>query len=303
MTASALIAVVVTVLLWASAFIGIRYAAPHLDAGPLTVLRLGVATIALGAVVAVRRDALPKGRDWWPILVIGLLWFAIYNVALNWGEQLIDAGTASMVINVSPVLIAVLAVPFLKERFTGWLALGLVVAFAGSVVVGLASSNGPSTDPLLGVLLCLIAAVVYAVSVILQKGVLRRVSALQVTFLACATGFVLTAPFIPQLASELAEAPAGVLWAGAYLGIFPTAIAFTTWAYALRTLPAGTLGVTTYAVPVLVVLMSWWLLSEVPPWGAFVGGGLCLVGVAIARRRPRARRLRRGVDVPVQPAA
>jgi drug/metabolite transporter (DMT)-like permease len=98
-------------------------------------------------------------------------------------------------------------------------------------------------------------------------------------------GLVCCLPFGPQLFNELADAPAGVPWAAVYLGIFPTAIAFTTWAYALRTIPAGRLGVTTYAVPVIVILMSWLMLAEVPTWGALAGGVLCLAGVAVARRR------------------
>lgn len=279
-----LIAVIVTVVLWASAFIGIRYAAPYLSPGPLALLRLAVGTGALGAIAAVRRDPLPRGRDWWPIIVIGVLWFGVYNLSLNWGEQLIDAGTASMVVNISPILIAVLATIALKEGFSRSLGIGLAVAFAGSVVVGFAASGGRSTDPVLGVALCLLAAVVYATAVVVQKPVLKRVSAIQATFLACAIGFVCTLPFGPLLGRELADTPPSVVWAVVYLGLFPTAIAFTTWAYALRSIPAGRLGVTTYAVPVLVILMSWVLLAELPTLGAVIGGLMCLAGVAIARR-------------------
>lgn len=280
-----LLAVAVTVVLWASAFIGIRYAAPYLSAGPLALLRLAVGTVALGALALIKRAPMPRGRDWLPIVAIGVLWFGVYNVALNAGEQVLDAGTASMVVNIAPILIAVGAAWLLREGFTLRLAAGLVIAFAGSVVVGFASSHGGSTQPLIGVLLCLVAAIVYAYSVILQKGVLQRVPASQVTFLACAVGFVCTLPFGPQLIGELADAPAGVPWAVVYLGVFPTAIAFTTWAYALRSIPAGRLGVTTYVVPVIVIGMSWLMLAEVPTWGALAGGVLCLAGVAVARRR------------------
>jgi len=73
-----------------------------------------------------------------------------------------------------------------------------------------------------------------------------------------------------------------------YLGVFPTAIAFSTYAFALSSMTAGNLSVTTYLVPPITVLLSWLVLSEVPPTMAYVGGALCLVGVALARRRPRA---------------
>ena len=275
-------------LLWASAFVGIRYAAPWLSPGALAFGRLFVGTVALGALVLVRREPLPRGRDWWRIIAIGVLWFGIYNVALNAGERVLDAGTAAMVINIGPLLIALLAGVLLHEGFPRGLLIGLGVAFAGSIVVGLATSDaGAGSASAIGVLLCLTAAVVYAIAVVLQKGVLARVSAVQVTFLGCAVGAVCTAGWAPQLVQQVGAAsqPAPVIATVVYLGLFPTAIAFTTWAFALRHLPAGRLGATTYVVPALVVLMSWVLLGEIPPWGALVGGALCLAGVAISRRR------------------
>lgn len=74
-----------------------------------------------------------------------------------------------------------------------------------------------------------------------------------------------------------------------YLGVVPTALAFSTWAYALRRMDAGRLGVTTYLVPPLVILLGWLLLDEVPPALALVGGAICLAGVALSRRRTRVR--------------
>jgi drug/metabolite transporter (DMT)-like permease len=72
-----------------------------------------------------------------------------------------------------------------------------------------------------------------------------------------------------------------------YLGVVPTALAFSTWAYALSRMDAGTLGVTTYLVPPLVIALGWLLLDEVPPALAVVGGAVCLAGVALSRRRAR----------------
>lgn len=287
MSAGALVAVIVTVVLWASAFIGIRYAGHYLSPGPLTLLRLGIGTAALGLFVAVKRGPLPRGRDWWLIIAIGVLWFAIYNLALNAGEQLIDAGTASMVINVAPILIALLAAWLLREGFSLVLGVGLAIAFGGSIIVGLAPTHESVVtavdQPVIGVLLCLLAAVVYAIAVIIQKGLLSRVSGLQITFWACTVGFVCTLPWIGQLTTELAAAPVGVPWAVAYLGVFPTAIAFTTWAYALRFLPAGKLSAANYTVPATAIAMSWLILGEVPHWMAIVGGSLCIFAVILIR--------------------
>src|SRR5689334_16548854 len=81
-----LAAALTTVLLWASAFVGIRAAGRDLSAGALTLGRLLVGSLALGALVAVRREALPPRRDLLRLLLCGVLWFGIYNLALNEGE-------------------------------------------------------------------------------------------------------------------------------------------------------------------------------------------------------------------------
>jgi drug/metabolite transporter (DMT)-like permease len=70
-----------------------------------------------------------------------------------------------------------------------------------------------------------------------------------------------------------------------YLGVFPTAIGFTTWAYALRRTTAGRMGATLYLVPPITVVMGWAVLDETPPALALAGGALCLAGVVVARRR------------------
>jgi drug/metabolite transporter (DMT)-like permease len=205
-------------------------------------------------------------------------------VALNWGEQHVDAGTAAMIVNIGPVLIAVLSGWLLHEGFPRRLLAGLAVSFTGAVVVGLSESGG-GRAPLLGVGACLLAAVSYAVAVVSQKPALRHASALQVTMFGCFVGTLATLPFAGQLVSQAAAAPLSATLNLVYLGVFPTALAFTTWAYALSRTTAGKMGATTYLVPTLVVLMSWAILGETPQMLAVAGGALCLAGVAISRRR------------------
>ena len=78
------------------------------------------------------------------------------------------------------------------------------------------------------------------------------------------------------------------MWWVVYLGAFPTAIGFTTYAFALSRMSASQLGVTTYLVPVVTIALAWVLLAEAPAPLAYAGGALTLLGVALARRRPRA---------------
>lgn len=281
-----LLAAGVTVVLWASAFVSIRSAGQHYEPGALAFGRLLAGSVVLALILLVRREGLPPRGAWPGIIGSGVLWFGGYMVALNWGERTVDAGTAAMVVNVGPILMALLGGWLLKEGFPPRLMAGLAVAFGGAVVVGLSMSDG-GTGSVLGVLLCLVAAVTFALGVVLQKPALRHASAFQVTTFGCIIGMVACLPFAGQMMSQLGTAPASATWNMIYLGVFPTALAFTTWAYALGRTTAGKMGATTYVVPAIVVLMSWIALDEVPAWLTLAGGALCLVGVAISRSRPR----------------
>ncbi len=282
-------AVSVTLVFWASAFVAIRHLGEDFTPGSLSLGRLLVGALALGLVAAPQLKGRPKptGREWASIVTIGVLWFGIYNVSLNEGEHHVDAGTASMLLQVSPIIIAVLATVFLSEKFTTYLAIGLALAFAGVVLIGTADSGDGGSRDLTGVLLCIVAAVVYSISVILQKPLVARLSALVVTWLACTIGAIVCLPFAGQLVDDTRNAPtSSILWV-VYLGVFPTAIAFTTYAYALRHMSASSLGVTTYLVPPITIVMGLVFLSEAPPSVAYAGGVLALLGVAVARRKPK----------------
>ncbi|MFS4094945.1 DMT family transporter [Streptomyces sp. AF1A] len=279
----------VTVVLWASAFVAIRSAGADYSPGALALGRLGSGALALGALSAIRREGLPPRGAWRGILLSGVLWFGFYMVALNWGEQRVDAGTAALVVNVGPLLIALLGARLLGDPMPPRLLAGMAVSFAGAVTVGLSMSGGGGSS-LLGVVLCLLAAGAYACGVVAQKPALGRASALQVTTFGCLVGALACLPFAGQLVHEVSRAPASATLDMVYLGVFPTALAFTTWAYALARTTASRMGATTYAVPALVVLMSWLVLGEVPGALTLVGGVLCLAGVAVSRSRARAGR-------------
>ncbi len=277
-----LFAALVSVVLWAAAFVGIRAAGRSFSPGPLALGRLAIGSVLLGAVVLSRPTVRPTRRELALLVLAGLLWFGVYQVVLNEAEQRVDAGTASMLVLIAPIFIVALAAVFLKERTTPNLLLGGALAFAGVVVIGLATSSRSAS--LVGVLLCLVAALSSAIGVVAEKPVLNRISALQVTWICCTVGGVFCLPYASQLMREWRVAPAsGIAWL-VFLGVFPTSIAFTTWAYALARGSAGRLAATAYLVPPITIVMSWVILGEAPSAIAVLGGALCLVGVAIARR-------------------
>jgi drug/metabolite transporter (DMT)-like permease len=286
-----LAAVAFTLFAWASAFVGIRHLGEEVPPGSLSLGRLVVAVVALGVMVRVSVPAerrRPPGRREWPLIVLGgISWIGIYNVALNESERRIDAGTAALIIQIGPIIVALLATFFFQERLTKWLLIGLGVGFAGVVVIGRASSTSGNGD-VVGVLLSALAAVTFAVGVITQKKLLGSgMTALEMTFWFYVVGTVACLPWSGELVGVVADASAADIGWLVYLGIVPSALAFVTWAYALNRSDAGKFALTTFLVPFITTLMAWVVLGEVPPGLAFVGGALCIAGVLLTRRKPR----------------
>ena len=277
-------AVLVTVIAWGSAFVGIRSIRGSFEPGAIALGRLSVGSVALSlALLAHRTWVRPTRREWILVAVCGVMWLGVYNVLINSGERHLDAGTTAMLVNIGPILIALVTGALLREGFPRWLVIGAGVAFAGVIVMGLATA-GPGSDGT-GVVLIVLAACAWTVGVVAQKPALVRLPALQVTQMACTVGALTCLPYTGQLVTELGSAPGSDLAWLIYLGAVPTAVGFGTWAYALARMPAGRMGVTTYLVPPVAILGAWPVLGETPPPLALVGGLVALLGVGLSRRR------------------
>ncbi|NDK89188.1 DMT family transporter [Gordonia desulfuricans] len=298
------LAATVTVVLWALSFIAIRSAGHAFTPGVMALGRLAVAVVALVAIViTLRRKRLrsafipPRGRALALVVAYGVAWFGAYTVVLNWAEQHIDAGTAALLVNFAPILVAVFAGFFLGEGFSPPLVIGIAIGFVGVVLITF--GGGSAHADWLGVGLGLLAALLYAAGVLLQKVALGAVDAVSATFWGALAGLVVTLPFLPAAITEVGQASAADLGWVVFLGVGPTAVAFTTWAYALARTDAGTMAATTLVVPALVIILSWLLLDEVPTGLRIAGGALSLAGVALTRGLIPVPRRRSGVPRPV----
>lgn len=288
-----LAAVAATLLMWASAFVAIRHLGRTVPPGSMSLARLAVAVLALGVMVRAGDGLRGRGlrtptRQEWPLVLLGgATWIGVYNLALNEAGRRIDAATSALLVQVGPILVAAFAVLLLHEPASRWLVAGLTVGFAGVTVIARASADNPEGD-VVGVLLGLVAAITFAVGVLTQKRLLGSgMTALEMTFWYYVVGLVVCLPWTVELVDVVAAASAADLWWLVYLGVFPSAIAFTTWAFALSRSHASSFAMATFLVPFITALMAWALLGEVPPVLTFVGGTMCLAGVLLARRPSR----------------
>ena|GEM_PF-331479 len=265
----------------------------------MALLRFLVASAALAGYAVVARIRLPARRDLPGLMALGIVGVAIYHVALNYGEVSVDAGTASLLLNTGPAFTALLAVPALGERLRplGWL--GIAIGFAGVVVIVAGRGHGLRVAP--GAPLVLLAAALLSVSFVAQKPYLRRYSAIELTSYTFWAGTMALLVFLPGLPGAVRTAPLGTTAAMLYLGLFCTALANVSWAYALARSPATRAASYLYVLPGLAIVVAWRWLGEVPSVLSLAGGGLTLTGIVLVQRRPQWR-IRAKPPLSTQPA-
>ena len=272
------VALFLTVLFWASAFVGIKAGLQSYSPGGLALFRFLSASICMFFIYIRQpiRQPVPL-RDMLRIIFSGIVGVGFYHIGLNYGEIAVSSGIASFIISLSPLITIVLAVIFLNEKIHFFGILGMIISLFGVILIALSEENHVAFY--LGIIYVFIAAFVGSVYSIMQKPFLKKYTAIDVTAYAIWGATLLLFIFLPNLAQEIKHASFRSTLAGIYLGIFPGTIAYLAWSYILIEMSASRAVTFLYFLPIIATLLGWFLLDEVPALLALIGGVIALLGV------------------------
>lgn len=275
-------------LLWGASFVLTKIALAEL--GPLTIAlyRWLVATLAFAAVLPLQGEMPTLRRalrqDLPPFALLGLVGIAAFYAFQNLGLRFTTAVNVGLLINFTPVFIAVLGVFWLGERLGQAAFIGIVLSFAGATLVSLPGSGfSQGRGHLLGDGLTLLAALCAAIYTVYGKRIVARYPPTVVTGLAAAFGSLL---LVPWAAGEGLALPHSVAVWGAVLtlGLGSSALANLWWWQILQRMDAARAGIFLLVIPVVSTLLAVVLLGETMPLAAAVGAALVLLGVYLTQR-------------------
>ncbi|OOZ81314.1 EamA family transporter [Bacillus cereus] len=269
-----------TILIWGSAFPAIRMGLESYTPEHLTLLRLLIASVILLLFSFIYKLRLPDLKDIPAIFIFGALGFTFYHIALNYGEKTVNAGSASLIVSVTPIVTAIFASVFMNEKMklNGWI--GGVISFIGIAFISF--SQGDAIQLNSGTLFILLAAISESLFFVFQSSYLKKYGFLPFTIYTILSSTVCMLIFLPGMYQEILAAPLEVNLSVIYLGVFPTVLPYIALAYIISRAGASEATSSLYLTPITACFVAWIWLGEVPTLVSIIGGGITILGIVIA---------------------
>ncbi len=285
---------IICVIVWAFAFPFIKIGLNDLSFTNLTIMRFFVVCIVLIAILLLQPKRFSKlyKKDIIPIFMLGFFGVMVYHLGLNYGEQYISPGAASLIIATIPVLVVIMAFVFLKEKITSKKLLGIIIALCGVVIISILGTPDASIEInyIYAALAVFIAAITGAFYTIAGKKLLKRYSALSLTVYAMLFGSVALIPLLflnPPITDQVTTMSVHSWFAVVFLGVFSTVIGYVFWYVGLEIKSTSEVSVYLYAIPVLSTIISYFLFDDKITIFFVLGGVLVIIGLALVNMNNR----------------
>ncbi len=285
----ALFAILFAVTMWGLIPVAMRYLILDLSPQTALVLRLypaGLLAVIVLLFIGVRRI---EWRDWGRIAIAALAGNLGYQILAAFGMETVPASWTGLIFGLEPVWIALFSVLLAAEKLTPWLIAGIFVAILGTAALMLGSTLASAGGvTLFGVALVTLSTLGWGIYTVVIRPVSRKYGALQA---ACLTMAIAALPMPLFAGLDFPQTLAGmgtVSWlAVGFVVVFGTFLATAAWNYSLGHMENSSAGVFLYVQPVVAAIGGILLLGEKLTWPLLAGGGLIILGVAIAQFGPR----------------
>jgi drug/metabolite transporter (DMT)-like permease len=288
MPAAARLVPALFVVLWATGFIGARYAMPYAEPFTFLAVRFGFTIVILGAIVTWRRRAGLSPRAAFHAAIAGSLMHGVYLGGVFWAvHNGMPAGLSALVIGLQPLITALLAGAVLGETVLPRHWIGLVTGFAGVAIV-LAPKFSTAAGDVTGANLaaCLVAVIGMSAGTIWQKRFVASGDIVTATLWQYLGGALPAVALALALERQEVQFSAELIFALAWLVLVLSIGAIFLLMYLIRVGVMARVASLFYLVPAVTAVMAWALFGESLTGLQLFGMAVTTAGVALATRAP-----------------
>lgn len=286
--AISILSVLGALILWSSSFVAIKFAYTTYPPITLAVVRFIVATIILGALTLLPQNRVRlEKKDILTVAVCGLTGIMLYAVLQNIAMQWTSASSATLIIASYPIITLLLESLIYKTKLSAIKIVAILIAIVGVVILSYVKAESRLEGELLGILLLVLAGVVWAVYNFMTKKVVNRYPPITLLFYSTLFGTILMLP-LALIERRQWQQPTLISFSMMmFLGVFCSVIAFLLYNRGLKTMSASTVTSMLNLVPIFGVFFSWLLLGEQVTLRKFVGGAIVILGVMLSVRNTK----------------
>lgn len=272
--------------IWGTSFFWIKIGLQEATPAMVVFFRVGFATLGLTLFTIISRKKFSL-KKWWLYLFLGFFNVALPFLLISWSEQHITSGMASVLNSTQPLATALIASVFLKEeRMTLRRAIGLVLGFAGVLILLSNRLSSGFSGQTLGIIATMVAVLGYGASAVFARLHNNDVSPTEQALGQMSFALLLITPAMVSIDPSfvLPVRPVSYI-AFAWLGLLGSFVASVIWYDLMQEIGPSRVSMTTYLLPLIGLLLGGLVLHEKVGWQLLVGGLLIILGIIIVNQR------------------